>query len=90
MHFSVAVSAQALTLGDLVQYSLLSARLVHIRDVVFFLGRIFVMPIKSDWIILTTVLTAPSAEQVKAPLAPRLACLFIRLFSSLGVHPTRE
>jgi hypothetical protein len=62
VHFSVAVSAQALTLGDLVQYSLFSAGLVHIRDIVFFLGRILVMPIKSDWIALTTVLTAPVTE----------------------------
>jgi hypothetical protein len=62
VHFSVAVSAQALTLGDLVQYSLFPARLVHIRDIVFFLSRVFVMPIKSDWIALTTVLTAPATE----------------------------
>ena len=73
MHFSVAVSAQALALGDLVQYSLLPAGLVHIRDIMFFLGGILVMPIKSDWIALTTVLTAPSAKQVKVPLAPRLS-----------------
>lgn len=62
MHFPVTVSAQALAFGDLVKYSLSSARFVHLRDVMLFFTWIFVVPIEGNWIVLTTDLAEPLAK----------------------------
>lgn len=62
MHFPVAVGAQALAFGDLVKYSLSSARFVHLRDVMLLFTGIFVVPIEGNGIVLTTDLAKPLAK----------------------------
>jgi len=62
MHFPVTVSAQALAFGDLVKYSLSSARFVHLRNVMLFFAGIFVVPIESNGIVLTTDLAKSLAK----------------------------